>query len=105
MNYPVIAIAFLAVSSCAFGQQLVVTAEGHHGAAPPEVTKDDISVEVNRRPAQTEKWIPLRGGQAGLELYIAIDDGSDSWLGNQFGSLKDFIHGQPGTAQIGPRRT
>ena len=101
MNYSVMATAFLAVSACAFGQQLVVTAEGHHEAAPPEVMKDDVSVEVNRHPAQTGKWIPLRGDQAGLELYIAIDEGEDTDLGNQFRSLKDFIHGQPGTARIG----
>jgi hypothetical protein len=101
MNYSVTAAALLAASACAFGQQLVVTAEGHHGAAPPEVVKDDLSVEVNRRPVQAGKWIPLRGDQAGLELYIAIDDGEDSDLGNQLNSLKDFIHGQPGTARIG----
>jgi hypothetical protein len=101
MNYPITVTAFLAVSACAFGQQLVVTAEGHHGAAPPEVMKDDVSVEVNRRPAQIEKWIPLRGDQAGLELYIAIDDGDDSDLGSQFQSLKDFMHAQPGTSRIG----
>lgn len=101
MNYSVIATAFLAVSACAFGQQLIVTAEGHHGAAPPEVVKDDVSVEVNRRPAQVEKWIRLRGDQASLELYIAIDEGDDTWLGNQFSSLKDFIREQPGTARIG----
>jgi hypothetical protein len=84
MNYPVMATAFLAVSACAFGQQLVVTAEGHHGDAPPEVIKDDVSVEVNRRPAQVEKWIPLRGDQAGLELYIAIDEGEDTLPGQPF---------------------
>lgn len=101
MTYPIVAAAFLAASACAFGQQLVVTAEGHHGVAPPEVMKDDVSVEVNRRPAPVAKWIPLRGDRAGLELYIAIDEGDDSDLGNQFRSLKDFIHGQPGTARIG----
>ena len=101
MNYPVMATAFLAVSACAFGQQLVVTAEGHHGAAPPEAMKDDVSVEVNRRPARIEKWIPLRGDQASLELYIAIDEGEDTYLGNQFSSLKDFMHGQPGTTRVG----
>jgi len=101
MNYPVMATAFLAVSACVFGQQLVVTAEGHHGAVPPELMKDDVSVEVNRRPAQVEKWTPLRGDQASLEFYIVIDDGEDSYLGNQFSSLKEFIHGQPATARIG----
>ena len=101
MNYPVIATAFLAVSACAFGQQLVVTAEGHHGTAPPEVTKDDVSVEVNKHPAQVHDWVPLRGDHANLELYIAIDDSEDSDLGNQFASLKDFISGQPATSRIG----
>jgi hypothetical protein len=101
MNYSVMATAFLAVSTCAFGQQLVVTAEGHRGAAPPAVTKDDVSVEVDRRPAAVEKWTPLRGDQASLDLYIAIDDGDDSDLGSQFKSLKDFMHGEPATARIG----
>jgi hypothetical protein len=101
MNYPVLAAAFFAVSASAFGQQLVITAEGHHGAALSEVMKDDVSIEVNRRPARIEKWIPLRGDQASLDLYIVIDDGEDSDLGNQFSSLRDFMHGQPGTARIG----
>jgi hypothetical protein len=101
MNYPVIVTAFLAVSACAFGQQLVVTAEGHDGAAPPEVMKDNVSVEINRHPAQIKKWIPLLGDQASLDLYIAIDEGDNSDLGSQFNSLKDFIRGQPGTARIG----
>jgi hypothetical protein len=45
MNYPVIAIAFFAVSACAFGQHLLVTAKGRHGGVPPEVTRGDVSVE------------------------------------------------------------
>jgi hypothetical protein len=101
MNYQVTVAAFLAVSASAFGQQLVVTAEGHHGAAPPEVMKDNVSVEVDRRTARVEKWISLRGDEAGLELYIAIDEGEESNLGIQFNSLKDFIRGQPGTTRIG----
>ena len=43
----------------------------------------------------------MRGDQANLELYIAIDDGEDSDLGLQFNSLKDFINRQPGTTQVG----
>lgn len=101
MNCPVRAVVFLAVSAGAFGQHLVVTAEGRRGAVPPEVVKDDVSVEVNKRPVRVEKWIPLRGDHANLELYIVIDDGEDSDLGLQFGSLKAFVNGQPGTTRIG----
>ena len=101
MNCLVRAVVFFAVSAGAFGQHLVVTAEGRRGAVPPEVVKDDVSVEVNRRPVRIEKWIPLRGDHANLELYIVIDDGEDSDLGLQFGSLKAFVNGQPGTTRIG----
>ena len=101
MNCLVRVVVFFAVSAGAFGQHLVVTAEGRRGAVPPEVVKDDVSVEVNRRPVRIEKWIPLRGDHANLELYIVIDDGEDSDLGLQFGSLKAFVNGQPGTTRIG----
>ena len=63
--------------------------------------KDDLSIEVNKWPVQAGKWIPLRGDQAALELYIVIDDGEDTNLGSQFSSLKEFIHGLPGSARIG----
>jgi hypothetical protein len=103
MRYPVIAFAFLAFSACAYGQHLIVTAEGHHGQAPPEVIKDEVSVEVDKRPARVKEWVPLRGdeAEAALELYIVIDDGEDTDLGNQFGALKAFINGQPATTRIG----
>jgi hypothetical protein len=101
MRYSAIILTVLALSASAFAQHLVVTAEGHRGASPPEVMKDDISVEINKHPARIEQWIPLRGDQAALELYIVIDDGEDSDLGLQFNSLKEFINQQPGTTRIG----
>jgi hypothetical protein len=101
MRNPVMAVAFFAVSATAFGQHLIVTAEGRHGTAPPEVMKDDVSAEVNKRPARVEDWIALRGDRAALQLFIVIDDGADTDLGIQFTSLKTFINEQPGTTQIG----
>jgi len=101
MRYPVIGLALLAFSAGASAQHLIVTAEGHHGQAPPEVIKDEVSVEVDKRPARVKDWVPLRGDEAALELYIVIDDGEDTDLGNQFGTLKAFINGQPETTRIG----
>lgn len=89
----------LAVS--AYSQHLVVTAEGHHGAAAPEVTRDEVSVELNKAAAPVKDWVPLRGDQANLELYIVIDDGEDSELGIQFSSLKSFFSEQPETTKLG----
>jgi len=101
MRLTAMTVALFAISTSAVGQHLIVTAEGRHENAPPEVMKDEVSVEVNKRPARVEKWIPLRGDQAGLELYVVIDDGEDSDLGIQFNSLKSFIRGQPETTRIG----
>jgi hypothetical protein len=101
MQYPAIGLALLVFSTGASAQHLIVTAEGPHGRAPSEVVKDEVSVEVDRRPGQVKEWVPLRGDEAALEFYFVIDDGEDSDLGNQFGSLKNFIHGQPGTTRIG----
>ncbi|MES1262611.1 MAG: hypothetical protein ABUS49_12830, partial [Acidobacteriota bacterium] len=99
-HYPGI-LALLSFSVAAFGQHLIVTAEGHHGSKPPDLLTDDVSVEIDRKSAPVQAWVPLRGEESNLELYIVIDDGEDSDLGNQFASLKTFIGGQPETARIG----
>jgi hypothetical protein len=101
MHYRLGTFTFLLFSAAAFGQHLVVTAEGHHEAAPPQLMKDDVSVEVNKHPARVESWVPLRGDQANLELYIVIDDGESTDLGVQFNDLKAFINAQPATTRVG----
>jgi hypothetical protein len=102
MRYPFLATAsLLAASACAWGQNLIVTAEGRHGAPPPEVMRDDISVELDKRTAKVEAWVPLRANDANLEFYIVIDDGEDTDLGLQFSSIKNFMNEQSGATRIG----
>ena len=94
-------VSLLTVPAGAWGQHLVVTAEGHHGSQTPELTQDDVSIEVNKHPARIETFLPLRGDQAALEFYIVIDDGEDTDLGLQYDSLKSFINSQPPATRIG----
>jgi hypothetical protein len=101
MRYHLPIFVFFAFASAAFGQHIIVTAEGSHGANPPELTKDDVAVEIEKHPARIEALEPLRGDQANLELYVAIDDGESTDLGAQFNDLKAFINGQPGSTRIG----
>ena len=85
----------------ALGQQsdrLIVSAEPKDHAAEA-VERDDISVEVNKKPARLAWWTPLAGDQAQLQLYIVIDESDDTTLGVQFGDLKNFINSQPATTQ------
>jgi hypothetical protein len=95
-------IAALAASAALVvsAQSLIVTAEAHHGA-PPTVTRDDVSVELNHKPASVRSWIPLRGAQGALQLYVAIDDGSSTDLGLQFSALKNFVNSQPEGTRVG----
>jgi hypothetical protein len=92
---------FAAAVSLLAQSHMVVTAEGHHGAAPGPVAKDDVQVQIDRKPAPVTDWVPLRGDNAALELYIAIDDGDDSDLALQFGELRKFIDAQPASTKIG----
>jgi hypothetical protein len=103
----------LAVCACgasaAAGQQsangvpahMVVTVEPHHGSEVPPVNREDVMVyEGKDRDAVTE-WIPAQGDRAGLELFIMLDDGADSSLGQQLQDLRKFIDAQPASTKIG----
>jgi hypothetical protein len=46
-------------------------------------------------------WIPAREEQAGLQLFILVDDTSDTSLGMQLGDLRDFINAQAPTTAVG----
>lgn len=101
MHFRLVALISVVFSIAASAQNLVVTEETHHGTTPANLTKSDISVEINHKRAEVRDWIPLTGNRAGLDLYIAIDDGTDTDLGIQFASLKNFINGQSGATRIG----
>lgn len=96
-------------ASVAAGQQsangvpahMVVTVEPHHGSEVPPVNREDVMVyEGKDRDAVTE-WIPAQGDRAGLELFIMLDDGADSSLGQQLQDLRKFIDAQPASTKIG----
>ena len=91
------------LAAAALGQQsgrLIVTAEAKDHASEI-VQRDDISVEVDKKPARVVSWIPATGEQADLQLYIVIDDAESTNLSVQFGDLKNFINTQPASTQIG----
>jgi hypothetical protein len=102
MNARFVLPLYFALSLAAFGQgRAVVTAEGRHGAAPGTVSKDDVQVRLDQKPASVQDWIPLSGDQGALQLYIVIDDGEDADLANQYSALRDFMKQQPPDAHIG----
>ncbi|HVB86535.1 MAG TPA: hypothetical protein VNK23_07725 [Candidatus Dormibacteraeota bacterium] len=79
----------------------VVTALGPNYTAPPNITKDDISVYSKQAKLNVTSWEPAKGGSQ-LQLAILIDDAvSPRAIGMQFNDLKDFIEQQPAGTEVG----
>jgi len=80
---------------------IVVSVEAKHGKEVPTVYKEDVRVLQGKDRLQVTEWTPLQGGQAGLELFLLVDDTSDSSVSLQLDDLRKFIGAQPSTAAIG----
>jgi len=91
-----------AVASLSAAQvSLVVTAEPQHGTSPVLIDRQDVTVLQDKQRLPVLDWVPLRGDQAALQLYILVDDALPSSFSNQFGDLRQFIANQPATTEIG----
>jgi hypothetical protein len=103
----VVLLAAIAIVGSAFAQsagaavQIVVTVEGHKGTAPPEITGADVMVYENNHRQRVTNLVPLRDDRGGLQLWLLIDDGTDTSLGSQLDDLRKFVRDQPSTTQIG----
>ena len=80
---------------------MVVTVEPHHGSEVPPVNREDVMVYEGKDRDAAIEWIPAQGDRAGLELFIMLDDGADSSLGQQLQDLRKFIDAQPASTKIG----
>ena len=80
---------------------LLVTVEARHGSSVPEVSRADVMVREGHDRDQVTGWVPARGDNAALELFILLDDGSDFSLGSQLETLRQFITTQPASTKIG----
>jgi hypothetical protein len=78
----------------------IVTAVGQNDAPAPQLTVDDVLVSQNKQHMPVTGMEPLHG-QNGLQLWLLIDDGSATTLGNQLADLKKFVLAQPAGTQIG----
>lgn len=81
-------IAF-AVTSTPF----IVTTEG-------PITERDLIARVNNQPAEIASWHALRDDSAGLELWIMIDDGTNTNVGTQFNDIRNFVRQQPPQVKV-----
>jgi hypothetical protein len=82
---------------------MVVTVEPQKEAdtTVPVLSRDAVRVRQGKGALRVNEWIPARGEQAAMQMFILIDDTSDTSLGLQFNEIRAFIEAQPTTTAIG----
>jgi hypothetical protein len=80
---------------------MTVTAGVDNGKRIPDIQKEDVVVKKGSERLPVSQWVAARGDRAGLELFILIDDASDSSLGTKLDDLRKFIQAQPSTTSVG----
>lgn len=99
------------VSAAAWSQQtgtsgttpvsIVVSIEAKHGKEVPTIYKQDVKVLHGQDRLQVSEWTPCQSNEAGVELFLLVDDADDTDIGLQFSDLKKFVQGQPSPTFVG----
>jgi hypothetical protein len=80
---------------------MVVSVEAKHGREVPTINREDVRAYQGKDRVQVAAWVPLRGDEAGLELYVLIDDAADTNIALQYDDVRQFINAQPAATAIG----
>lgn len=81
--------------------RMTVTADVPQGKQMPEIKLEDVLVKLGKERLKVTEWVPAKGDRAGLELFIAIDEASDTSLGSQLDDLRTFVMDQAPTTLVG----
>jgi hypothetical protein len=81
--------------------RMVVTVEGKKDAAPPNLAPNDVMVYLDNERMRVTDWTPVQNDRTCLELWLLIDDGTDTALGTQLEDLRRFVLEQPSTTHVG----
>jgi hypothetical protein len=80
--------------------RMLVTVGALHGNQPPGLQQQDVRVYQNNQPMKVISWTPAKDGHAGLDLYLLIDDSTDTNFGTFIPDIRAFIQAQPDTTKI-----
>jgi hypothetical protein len=80
---------------------MTITANVASNQRMPEISQQDVVVTQGKERLKVHGWVPAQGQYAGLDLFILIDDASDTGLGMHLDDLKTFINAQPSTTLVG----
>jgi len=78
----------------------VVSVESRHGADIPVINREDVMVTEGHDRDKVIGWVPATGANAGLDLYIVLDDSSSWRVDTQLAEMRQFIMQQPSSTYI-----
>ena len=83
--------------------QTIITVEARHDhdRAVPSLKQEDVMVYERRERLKVTELVAFEDSNAGLDLFILLDDASSTSLGSQLADLRQFIEAQPVTTAIG----
>jgi hypothetical protein len=80
---------------------MVVTAEStNEEISPADFDRRSVLVKQGKDRLQVSDWIPARGDQSALQLFILIDDTCSTSMGTYLDDLRAFIKAQPETTSV-----
>jgi hypothetical protein len=71
------------------------------GKRTPDVTLEDVMVKQGKDILRITDWVAAKGDRAGLDLFILIDDASETGLGTELRDLRAFINAQGPATSVG----
>jgi hypothetical protein len=86
-----------AASSGTVPVSMIVSVEAKHGTEVPAVNREDVTVFHDHDRLQITDWVPVQSEEAGLQLFLVIDEGVTMTIGLQFDDLRHFMVEQPPT--------
>ena len=83
--------------------QTIVTVEARHDhdKAVPPLKQEEVMVYERRERLKVTELTPFVDSDAGLELFVLLDDASSECIGSQLADLRQFIEAQLVTTAIG----
>ncbi len=64
------------------------------------MNREDVRVFQGKDRDQVTNWVPLQGNQAGLDLFVLIDEATGTSVASQFDYLRRFLISQPSTTAV-----
>jgi len=81
--------------------KVLVTAGSRSGGEVAEVHREDVIVYQGHERDKVTDWVAAKGDRSGLEIFVLIDDASNSNLGLQLDDVRHFIQSQAATTMVG----